>query len=115
MPVRTVPSDLLTQASDILAACQQIDPTLTAGAITQATFADTLTQAQQVQTQINSLERQLTDLRNRRDDHLRTIWESVKRLRATVKGVYGDDSSEYELVGGTRISDRKRGGRRVAV
>jgi hypothetical protein len=28
-------------------------------------------------------------------------------MRAVVKGVSGDDSLQYEMVGGTRLSDRK--------
>jgi hypothetical protein len=40
------------------------------------------------------------------------MWDALKRVRATVKGVYGDDSSEYDLVGGTRLSERRRPGRR---
>jgi len=35
------------------------------------------------------------------------MWDKVKRVRASVKGLYGDDSSEYEMVGGTRKSERK--------
>jgi hypothetical protein len=43
---------------------------------------------------------QLADLRNKRDERLTQMWDALKRVRATVKGVYGDDSSEYKLVGG---------------
>lgn len=32
----------------------------------------------------------------------------LKRVRAVVKGVYGDDSLEYESVGGKRMSEKKR-------
>jgi hypothetical protein len=31
----------------------------------------------------------------------------VKRVRSAIKGVYGDDSTQYEMVGGTRMSERK--------
>ena len=41
---------------------------------------------------------QLSDLRNKRDEQMTQMWDALKRVRATVKGVYGDDSSEYELV-----------------
>jgi hypothetical protein len=36
-------------------------------------------------------------LRNKRDQQLTRMWDVVKRTRATVKGTYGDDSSEYEF------------------
>jgi hypothetical protein len=114
MTSRSYPADVLSQAADILAACKQINPNMPAGALTQAAFAQELMQAQAMQAQIVALEMQLTDLRNRRDARLSVVWESVKRVRASVKGAYGDDSSEYQLVGGTRRSERKRPARRAA-
>ena len=35
-----------------------------------------------------------------------------KRARAGVAGVYGDDSAEYQAVGGVRVSERKKPGRK---
>jgi len=49
-----------------------------------------------------------TEAMNLRDDAVARINDLTKRVRAAVKGAYGDDSTEYELVGGTRLSDRKR-------
>lgn len=113
MSVKNFPTDILAQTKDVLAACRQIDPGMKAGALTQAAFADELSQAQAIQSQIQALELQLTGLRNKRDERLAGMWDTVKRVRATVKGTYGDDSSEYELVGGTRMSERRRPVRRV--
>ena len=56
----------------------------------------------------------MIDLRNKRDQRLIGIWETVKRVRYTVKGTYGDDSSEYELIGGRRMSERRRAIRKQA-
>ena len=112
MAARSYPPDILDQATDIMAACQQIDPNLKVGAMTQDDFADVVSQAQSTQARITALELQLTDLRNKRDDQLTTIWDTVKRVRATVRGIYGDDSSAYEMVGCTRLSDRKKAGRK---
>ena len=50
---------------------------------------------------------QITDLRNKRDVIYDRLWDKTKRVRNAVKGLYGDDSSEYEMVGGKRISERK--------
>lgn len=113
MASKGYPSDILNQATDILAACKQIDPEMRAGSFTQVALADALTQARDIQARIGALELQLIDLRNQRDDGLVEIWDTVKRVRATVKGAYGDDSSQYELIGGTRRSDRKRAARRT--
>jgi hypothetical protein len=40
-------------------------------------------------------------------------WDKVKRARAGVKAAYGDDSSQFEMIGGTRTSDRKTRSRKV--
>lgn len=53
------------------------------------------------------LEAQLTDKRNQRDALYTSIWDKVKRVRNGVKAIYGDDSSQYEMIGGTRLSERK--------
>ena len=114
MPSRTYPTNTLEQASTVLAACKQIDPSLRTGAMTQAAFGEQIAHTQAIQSQINELELQLMNLRNRRDEQLASVWETTKRVRATVKGAYGDDSSEYEIVGGTRMSERKKSVRRAA-
>ena len=112
MAVKNYPTDILAQTNDVLAACRQIDPDMKTGALTQAAFAGELTQTQAIQAQIQALELQLTNLRNKRDERLAGMWDTIKRVRATVKGTYGDDSSEYQLVGGTRMSERRRPARR---
>jgi hypothetical protein len=114
MATKNYPPDTLDQAAAVLAACQQIDPKMKAGALTQDAFAGELAETRAIQAKINGLELQLTDLRNKRDERLTGVWETVKRVRATVKGMYGDDSSEYELVGGTRMSERKKAIRKTA-
>ena len=76
--------------------------------LTQEELAAEVIQTRDILAQISQLETQLTSLRNKRDDRLANMWETIKRTRTTVKGQYGDDSSEYEMVGGTRMSDRKK-------
>jgi hypothetical protein len=109
---KNYPADILDQTTDILAACKQIDPSLNLGSLSQGALAEALANERQRQGQIASLEKQLTELRNQRDEQLIGMWDAIKRVRATVKGVYGDDSSQYELVGGKRLSERKRPVRR---
>jgi hypothetical protein len=111
---KTFPPDTLDQAALVLAACKQIDQTIKIGAQDQEAFADTIAQTQAMQAQINGLELQLTNLRNQRDEQIIGVWDTIKRVRSTIKGMYGDDSSEYELVGGTRISERRKPTRRAA-
>jgi hypothetical protein len=92
----------------VLEAWKKIEAVSALGDLTPAAFAAHTEQAQTIQANLDALEAQLTDLRNRRDQTLATIWNDVKRVRAGMKAIYGDDSSQYEMVGGTRKSERKK-------
>jgi len=50
----------------------------------------------------------LDDKTNLLDTHEQDLAVFNQRILAAVKGTYGPDSSEYERVGGTRSSDRKK-------
>ena len=63
--------------------------------------------ARQLEGNVISLENQLAEMRARRDAMYQSTWDKVKRVRASIKGMYSDDSSQYEMVGGTHLSDRK--------
>lgn len=45
-----------------------------------------------------------------KDAAIAALADKAKRIRSGVKAEYGDDSSEYESVGGKRASDRKKPG-----
>ena len=104
---QSYPPDVSTQASSILEAWKQIDPALKFGTLDVAALKADIDQGKALQTEIDALDAQYTSLRNQRDALLGATWDKVKRVRASVKGLYGDDSSEYEMVGGTRRSERK--------
>jgi hypothetical protein len=57
---------------------------------------------------IEEIKRQLTAEINAKDEDLKSAKEKIVDMRGAVKGSYGADSTEYELVGGTRTSDRKK-------
>jgi hypothetical protein len=107
MPKRIFPSDLLDQADSIQDAWTRIDQNLIIGGITVASLSTSIKNLRQVESMLVGLENQLTNLRNERDDLQKLTWDQVKRFRFAIKGIYGDDSPQYELVGGTRLSDRK--------
>ena len=85
----------------------QISTTLAFGTLNAAALTAEITAATALHTQISNLETQLTDLRNKRDALHLSLWDKVKRIRAGIKAAFGDDSSQYEMIGGTRTSDRK--------
>ena len=104
---RKFPTNVVEQAQTIVTAWNQIGATVTLGTLLPAALSTDITSATTLDSQIASLEVQLTNARNQRDAIYATIWDKVKRVRAGVKANYGDDSSQYEMVGGTRLSDRK--------
>lgn len=107
------PKNLLAQAQAVQEALKEIDTELAFGDLTQTVFTADLINARGAQQQIDALNAQLTDLQNQSDALSAKVWDNVKRARASVKGFYGDDSSQYEMVGGTRASDRKKPARKV--
>jgi hypothetical protein len=107
------PNDVTQQAQAVLEGWRQISLPLSIGEITPQALEDNLQALAPILTQMTSLEAQLTDLRNRRDSLYAAIWDQVKRVRAGVKANFGDDSSQYEMVGGTRKSERKTPVRKV--
>ena len=107
MVSKPYPPDVLEQAREVSGAWKKIDPTLKIGALDRARLEAKLAQTVPLQVQMNELDAQLTDLRNQRDSLYNELWDQVKRVRSGIKGIYGDDSSQYEMVGGTRRSERK--------
>jgi len=101
------PTDILEQAQSVLDAWNQINKTMSFGTVTNALLLADITQATLLVSQMNTLEVQITNLRNQRDALYTELWDKVKRVRGGVKANYGDDSSQYEMVGGTRLSERK--------
>jgi hypothetical protein len=107
MGKKLYPADTLKQAQSLLAAWEQIDPSLAIGPVTSAALLAEVESARALKDKIDRLQIELLDLRNQRDELCIGIWDKVKRARSGVKGFYGDDSTEYEIAGGTRASDRK--------
>jgi hypothetical protein len=112
MPGKPYPTDVVAQGQAVLEAWLSIDPQLKVGSQTPDSLEGKLAQSAPIERQIDKLDALLTDMRNQRDALCAEIWDVAKRVRATVKGVYGDDSSQYEMIGGTRLSERKPVSRR---
>ena len=90
-----------------LAVWKNIDPSIQVKEWSVADLEAIIAQGEQIKTEMSVLQAQMTDLRNRRDALYVSGWNIIKHLRYWIKGHYGDDSSEYEMVGGTRLSERK--------
>src|SRR5512133_4327790 len=114
MASKPYPLDVVKQAQDVLSAWNQMGTTAaTVGTLTPALLTTDVTAATALEAEMSRLEAQLTDRRNQRDALYASIWDKVKRVRSGIKGIFGDDSSQYEMVGGTRLSERKSPARRT--
>ena len=107
MAKRIYPQDVVGQAQDVLVGWGQVSPTLVFGTLTSALLTADVTASSPLESEIIKLEIQLADRRNQRDMLYNAMWDKIKRVRAGVKANYGDDSQQFEMVGGTRTSDRK--------
>ena len=114
MGTKLFPSNVLEQAQTVFNAWNQIGSNVTFGTLLPESLSNDLTAAADIESQISNLELQLTSTRNQRDDLLNVVWEKVKRVRSGIKANFGDDSNEYEMVGGTRRSERKPRARKAA-
>ena len=115
MPSKTYPYDVVDQGRAVLEAWRSISPDFHVGELAPEALESDLNQMLLTLAQISRLEAERADARNQRDAISQAIWDKVKRLRRGVQAIYGDDSSQYDVVGGTRVSDRKPATRKVAV
>jgi len=88
---------------------------LTFGALNTGALTMDVNRARAIDESLTNLENKLTDLRNQRDEANLILWDRVKRVRAGFKAIFGDDSSQFEMVGGTRTSERKPRTRRISL
>lgn len=113
MPSKPYPPDVLKQARRVLDALGQIDNQISIDPFNAGKLTENLKLAEDIHMQLINLANRMTDLRNQRDGVHQAIWDQVKRVRAAVRGIYGDDSSEYEMAGGTPISEKKSPRRKI--
>lgn len=107
MGKKIFPADVVEQAQDVLVGWTQIGPTVAFGTLTNALLTADVNAYAPLEAEIGKLERLLAEKRIQRDTLALAIWDKVKRVRSSVRGIYGDDSAQYEHVGGTRMSERK--------
>lgn len=107
MSIKHAPHKVIRQGQTSLQAWKQIDPSLNFLNLSVDSLQADLDEADQLWTELLALKAQVIDVRNRFKAVSLRIWEKLKRLRAGIRGRYGDDSIQYKLIGGTRKSERK--------
>ena len=99
----------LEQARHVLAGLKQITPKPDFGpTVTEALFEAEINGYSHDLDAFNGVLSEIDDQQNRLDDRKQRLHDFTQRIQAAVKAVYGPDSSEFEVVGGLRRSDRKR-------
>ena len=78
--------------------------------VTHETFKADVDMLSKTTAEISRLELSLVPLRRQREDLARKIKDINTRARSGMRGFFGPDSTQYEQVGGTRSSERKKGG-----
>ena len=102
-------SPFLEGAQQRLNALSSIDPALDLGnGLTLAAYRAEVTSAQAKQDAYNTLLSQVDQAYNEFQAAEKSIRDLSERMLAGVASKYGKDSSEYEMAGGKRKSERKR-------
>ena len=101
-------SRVLEIARQRLAGLKKITPKPELGNITVESYEAEVNGFTAEQDSYNGELAQLDERTNRLDARESQLADLNQRVLAAVKGQYGPDSSEFEQVGGTRRSDRKR-------
>jgi len=109
------PTDLVRKLQAAVVTWKHIDPALTIGNLSLAELEATCERCEELKQELISAENKLTDLRDQRDEAYGTGWSYITRMRAGIKAIYGDNSSQYKMAGGTRRSERKPRSRRAKV
>jgi queuine/archaeosine tRNA-ribosyltransferase len=99
--------NVASSAADILK-LWTVNPDFKIKDLTQEQYQDQQVRLARLLSDIKAKEDELTPLRNERDDLMKKLNENTTRARSGIKGYFGADSSEYELAGGTRSSERKK-------
>ena len=108
MGKKLYPTNTLEQAQSILKAWKRIDPALKIGTLTLESITADVARVEGLQQRIIYLQNELMNIRIQRDEATIGLWNTVTRTRSGIKGIYGDDSTEYKQAGGTRKSERKK-------
>ena len=106
-------SQTLEKARHVLAGLKQITPKPEFGPeLTEVLFEAEVNGFTHDLEAFNGALAEVDDQQNHLDDREQGLSDFTQRIQAAVKALHGPDSSEYEVIGGVRRSDRKRRARK---
>lgn len=106
-------STTLSKARRMQAVLPEVEGAL-AKNLTAAELGILITKADEDTAKLKQLKSQVTALVAAKGITFDNILDFMKRVRSGAKSAFGDDSLEYERVGGKRSSERKKQSRKVA-
>jgi hypothetical protein len=106
MLTRSIPK-LLQEAGEVRKALEKIGAGLPAE-ISAAEMETKIAELETAVSELDALNAERTRLVNVKGDKAEQLSDYIVRTRSAVKGIFGADSSEYDMVGGTRSSERKK-------
>lgn len=98
---------LLQEAHAIKEALEQMGEGVPVG-ISASEMSDRIAALEAIISELDKANANTTQLVNSKGDQARRVSDYIVQVRSVVKGISGPDSSEYEMVGGTRASERKK-------
>ncbi len=104
----TYPKNVIELANTMLRVWRETRPNMTFGDMTAQEFSEVVVDAEKERDALETAVAQVDVQRDGRDASHIKAWNYVKRGKAGFKSAFGDDSTEYERVGGTRRSNRKK-------
>ena len=110
MLTRSVPK-LLQEAGEVKEALEKIGAGLP-DAISAAEMETGIAALEEKVSELDALNAERTRLVNEKGDKAEGLRDYLVRVRSAVKGIFGPDSSEYDMIGGTRSSERKKAKRK---
>ena len=107
---KSVPK-LLQEANEIKKALEKIDDRLPDG-LKAADMETKMAAVESVVDELDALNAERTRLVDQKGEQAGNLSDHIVQVRSAVKGIFGADSAEYDMVGGTRTSERKRAKKR---
>ena len=104
----TYPSNVIEQARTMLRVWRETRPTEKFADLTADEFELLAVAAETERDGLESINAQADLKRDLRDASYGKLWSYVVRGKSGFKSTFGDNSMEYERVGGTRRSNRKK-------
>lgn len=103
---------LMQEANEVKQALEKIGDGLPAG-ISAAEMGAKIDALESIVNALDAVNADRTRLVNSKAEQAKDVSDYIVQARAAVKGSFGADSSEYDMVGGTRTSERKKPKRKV--